>query len=647
VTQGVTDLLGPEGAIARRLEQFEERPEQLELAKAVETCLAEKKHLLAEAGTGIGKSFAYLLPAVLHASQNRDAGPVVISTRTIALQQQLELKDIPFLQAVLPVEWSAVTVVGRSNYLCLRRMDLARRERGVLFPDAAREAQLQGIVDWSLDTSEGTRMTLPHQVDHDVWDEVKAERGNCLHKACPHYDPCHYQRSRRRLSSADVLIVNHSLYMADVALRMAGASYLPPHQMVIFDEAHHLERVATEGLGLRASQGSIEWHLRRLHPKNAKRSLLLRFGSALAKTLVGQVRIAAEDFFEHLQFLLDQRRQDTLALGDTSLDLSFAGLLEELSDELGRCAATIEDLSMRTEMQSRASGITAMAVTVRHLCGPSNHNIVRWIERGRKRPELRSAPLDISEALRSFVFSSERTAVLMSATMDAGSPDFSWMRQRLGIDHAQTLRLGSPFDYNRQVELILEEALPDPTKDPEAFARESHTRVLTHLLENRGRALVLCTSWRYLHELVDRIRPDLEYEGIELLVQGELPNPELLRRKREISMSVLIGTDSMWEGIDVPGDALTMLIITRFPFAQPGHPLAEARIRRIEAEGGSGFRDLSLPEAILKFRQGFGRLVRTSRDRGKVVVLDPRVRTKKYGRDFLTALPDGVLREDS
>lgn len=647
MSKRVADLLGPDGAVARRLEEFEERAEQVQLSEAVERCLGERQHLLAEAGTGIGKSFAYLLPAVLHASENRGAGPVVISTRTIALQQQLELKDIPFLQAVLPIEWSAVTVVGRNNYLCLRRMDLARRERGILFPDPSRAEQLQGIVEWSLTTSEGTRMSLPKQVDYEVWDEVKAEHGNCLHKACPHYDPCHYQRSRRRLGSADILIVNHSLYMADVALRMAGANYLPPHQVVIFDEAHHLERVATESLGLRISQRSVEWQLRRLHPKNARRSLLVRFGSAQAKTLVGQVRMIAEDFFDDLQFRLEQRHQDTLALGDTTLDMEFAGLLEELGDEIARCCVQIDDLSMRTEMLARASGITALAITLRNLCGPAHHNIVRWIERGRKRPELRSAPLDVSEALRSFVFSGERTAVLMSATMDSGSPDFSWMRRRLGIDKAETLRLGSPFRYDRQVELVLEEALPDPTKDPEGFNRESHSRVLAHLLENRGRALVLCTSWRYLHELVERVRPDLEHEGIELLVQGELPNPELLRRKREIPMSVLIGTDSMWEGIDVPGDALTMLIITRFPFAQPGHPLVEARIRRIESEGGSGFRDLSLPEAILKFRQGFGRLVRTSRDRGKVVVLDPRVRTKRYGRDFLASLPEGVIENET
>ncbi|MEE2887167.1 MAG: helicase C-terminal domain-containing protein [Planctomycetota bacterium] len=647
MSERVTDLLGPNGAIARRLDNFEERPEQLRLAQSVEDCLTEGTHLLAEAGTGIGKSFAYLLPAVLHASQHRGDGPVVISTRTIALQQQLELKDIPFLQAVLPVEWSAVTAVGRNNYLCLRRMELARRERGVLFPDPDREEQLQGIVAWSLETNEGTRMALPQPVDHVVWDEVKAEHGNCLHKACPHYERCHYQRSRRRLGSADVLIVNHSLYMADVALRMAGANYLPPHQVVIFDEAHHLERVATESLGLRVSRGSVEWHLRRLHPKNAKRSLLMQFGSAQAKALVASVRTLAGDFFHDLQQRLDECQEETLALGSTTLDMGFADLLEELSDEVSRCCVEIEDLSMRTEMQARASGITALAITVRNLCGPALHNIVRWIERGRKHPELRSAPLDVSEALRSFVFSGERTAVLMSATMDAGAPDFSWMRQRLGIDQAQTLRLGSPFEYDRQVELILEEALPDPAKDPEEFARESHERILTHLLDNRGRALVLCTSWRYLHKLVDRVRSDLEYEGIELLVQGEQPNPELLRRKREIPMSVLIGTDSMWEGIDVPGDALTMLIITRFPFAQPGHPLAEARIRRIEAEGGSGFRDLALPEAILKFRQGFGRLVRSSRDRGKVVVLDPRVRTKRYGKDFLEALPKGVLSDES
>ncbi len=646
----VEELLGAGGTIAQRLASYEERPEQMDLARAVEAALANRTSLLAEAGTGIGKSFAYLVPAIVHATSGRARGPIVISTRTIALQQQLELKDLPFLQGVLPLEWSAVTAVGRNNYVCLRRLDLARKERGLLFPDAEREVQLDDIVQWSLSTRDGTRMSLPSPVDHAVWDEVRAEHGNCLNKACPHYDPCHYQRSRRRMGSADILIVNHALYIADVALRMAGANYLPQHEVVIFDEAHHLERVATDGLGLRMTRGTIEWHLRRLHPKNAKRSLLARYGSTISKTLVGQIRMVAEDFFDQFAVRLSRMRQDTCELGDTELETELADVFARLGEELSLDAGNIENVSLKTEMLARARGCLTVAATLHALCLPPRNPdampTVRWIERTRRDPELRSAPIDVSEVLRQHLFTPDHTAILTSATMAAGRSGFEWMQRRLGIEDARSLKLGSPFKYREQVELVLEEALPDPGRDPEAFLRESKSRILEHIRANRGRALVLCTSWNFLHEIVEHIREPLLWDGIELLVQDEASVPELLRRKREEPSTVLVGTDTLWEGIDVPGDALTLLIITRFPFATPGHPLTAARLRNIEQQGGSGFMEHSLPEAILRFQQGFGRLVRTSSDRGKVVVLDPRVRTRRYGRMFLDALPEGAQQAE-
>ena len=640
----VADLLGLDGVIAGLLPDYEERPEQLEFALAMERCLTEGRHLLAEAGTGVGKSFAYLLPAVLRASSHREQGPVVISTGTIALQQQLELKDVPFLQSVLPEKWSAVTAVGRNNYLCLRRLDLARRERGVLFPDPASEEQLQSIVEWSLDTVDGTRMGLPNRIDSNVWQEVQAEHGNCLNRACRHFKPCHYQRSRRRMDSADILIVNHSLYMADVALRMAGTNYLPDHCVVVFDEAHHLERIATQSLGLRETRGTVEWHLKRLQPKSKRKSLLDRFGSDASRALVSQVRTGADEFFAELAGFLHQDRDSARTLGDRTLDPSLAHFLTELGESLTTDATEIEDLSMRVEMTARARGVTTLGVTLATLSKPQTENQVRWVERGPRGVELHSAPLDVSAALGKFVFGKGRCAVLASATLD-GSQDFSVLRRRLGIDDAEILRLGSPFRYDRQVELVLEEALPDPSSDPRGFARESVQRVLHHILENGGRALVLCTSWRYLEELVGAIRPNLEAADIDLLVQGDAPLTELFLKKQNDPTSVLVGTGSMWEGIDVPGEALTLLIIPRFPFAQPGHPLTQAKIHEIEKRGGNGFFEHSLPEAILRFRQGFGRLVRSTKDRGKVVILDPRVRTKRYGWQFLEALPEGISQQ--
>ncbi len=642
-------VLGPAGVVARRLPGYEERPEQIELARAVERALAGKRHLLAEAGTGIGKSFAYLLPAVLHACAHQGHGPVVVSTRTIALQEQLEHKDVPFLQAVLPVEFSAFTAVGRNHYVCLRRMHHAQRDRGVLFEDMRHDGQLARVVEWSMTTHDGLRMELTEPVDDVVWDEVKAEHGNCLHRACPHYESCPYQRGRRRLETAQVLIVNHALYMADVALRMAGARYLPDHRVVVFDEAHHLERVATEGLGLRLGPGTVAWHLRRLHSRRRRRSLLAEHGTPQAMLAFERTRISAEHFFASLDTRLVKAGGQTAEIAtEELLDHDLAEPLAELGEAVVECAARTHDVDRRMELQARANGLNGLLRTVNVLCRTTADGQVRWIERGRRGAELRAAPLDVSDALRQHVFGTGRTAVLLSATLGPANDDgFRWLRKQLGIDETATLRLGSPFDYRRNVRLTVVDSMPDPARDARGHVRACKQEVRERVVRNGGRALVLCTSWSLVRELAEALREPLAFEGIALLVQGEAPLRELLRRKRSEPTSVLLGTETFWEGIDVPGEALTLVVVTRFPFAQPDHPLTKARLRAIEARGGDPFLEHSLPEAVLKFRQGFGRLVRSASDRGEVVVLDPRARTRRYGRAFLAALPEGVVDEDA
>ncbi len=643
-------FLGPEGVIARRLPGYEERPEQTELARAIEHALREGRHLFAEAGTGVGKSFAYLLPALLHAVSHRGQGPIIVSTRTIALQEQLERKDLPFLQAVTPMEWTAVSAVGRNHYICHRRMHLAHRERGVVFDDLHREAQLNRVVHWAQSSRDGLRFELPEPVDDDVWEEVKAEHGNCLYKACPHYDDCPYQRSRRRLESAQIVVVNHALYMADVALRMAGASYLPDHRIAIFDEAHHLERIATESLGLRLTLGSVLWHVKRLHPRRSRRSLLAEYGNPHAMLLLEQVRQAAEAFFAFLESKLSRGGSNggTLALDpDETLDDPVSELLAELAAEIHRCALGVEKVDLRTELQARARGLTSLHAVFLSLCGPGSVDKVRWIEQEKRGASLRAAPLDVSEALRKHQFQEPRTNILVSATLGpGGDPGFRWIRERLGADdRVETLRLGSPFDYRSQVTVTLPEDIPDPSGDPNGFFDACRREIQTRVIRNGGAGLVLCTSWNFVRRLADALRGPFAQRGIELLVQGEAPMRDLLRRKREDPATVLIGTETFWEGIDVPGDALTLVFLTRLPFGQPDHPLTKARHRMIQARGGDPFLEQTLPEAILKFRQGFGRLVRTAGDRGEVVILDPRARTKRYGRDFLAALPEGAVDE--
>jgi len=639
----VPSLLGPDGPIARRLHDYEVRPQQLDLANAVDAALRGRHHLIAEAGTGTGKSFAYLLPAALHADRHQGEGPVVISTRTIALQEQLEQKDLPFLHAVLPFEWSSVTAIGRNNYLCLRRMHQAERDRS-LFEDPEKHAQLRRIVDWSMTTGDGTRQELDFQPRPEVWEEVQAEHGNCLNRACKHYDHCHWQRARRRMQTAQVLVVNHALYMADLALRIAGASYLPAHRVVIFDEAHHLERTATESLGMRVGRSTVQWHLRRIHGRRKDRTLLKRHGTQAAQLLWEEAHQVSELFFDELdERLRREGNGDGLALHDHEVDERLSPILRALSGELASTAMRVGEVDVQMELQARASGLESLCAMLRALCVPnpvSETPLVRWLEHARRGAQLCGAPLDVSATLRKHLFEEGPTTVLTSATLGTGGDDsFRWLRTQLGLDRAQTLKVGSPFDYDRSVEFVLEEAMPDPAREAHSFRRECAERTERHVLDNGGRALILCTSWDFVRHLAAQLRPALQDNGIELLVQGEAPLTRLLERKRDEPTSVLIGTDSLWEGIDVRGDALTLLVVTRLPFQSPGHPLTQARMQAMKDKGRDPFADHSLPEAILKFRQGFGRLIRGSQDRGKVVLLDPRVRTKMYGRRFVSALP--------
>lgn len=643
---GVDELLGPDGVIPRRLPDFEERPEQLAMAHAVAKALAERRHLIAEAGTGIGKSFAYLLPAAAWADAHQGQGPVVISTRTIALQEQLEKKDLPFLHAVLPFEWSSVTALGRNNYVCLRRLDLAGRDQ-LLFEDKSRQGQLQQLREWSVSASSGSRHELPTPPDAEVWEEVQAEHGNCLQRACQFYDACHWQRARRRMQTAQVLVVNHALYCADIALRMAGASYLPEHRVVIFDEAHHLERVATESLGYKLSGATVGWHLKRLYGRSGQRGVLARFGTPDALLLHQELRLMSDSFFAELDARLQASGSgDGISLHDEILDAPLPPILRSLAALLLGIAQKQQQLDARMELNARAEGLLSLAMMVQSLCQPKPDQtvpLVRWLEPSRHGAALCGAPLDVSAALKEHLFGAGRTAVLTSATLGpTDDHEFTWLRRRLGLhERVDTLRLGSPFDFQRAVELQIAEAMPDPSQDPHGYRREVAARTEQAVLDNGGRALILCTSWDFVRRLAEQLRPALEYRGIELLVQGEAPLAQLLHRKHKEPTSVLIGTDSLWEGIDVRGSALTLVVVTRLPFQSPGHPLTKARLAAITARGGDAFMEHSLPEAILKFRQGFGRLIRSQQDRGKVLVLDPRARTKAYGRRFLASLPLG------
>jgi ATP-dependent DNA helicase DinG len=643
VTPSLDELLARDGPIARGLNRYEHRPQQEELARAVAECLAAREHLLAEAGTGVGKSFAYLLPAILHALQEAK-GPVIVSTRTIALQEQLVRKDLPFLASVLPLQFTSVVAMGRNNYLCLRRMERAVAERNALFKDLEEHEQVQRIAAWSGTTREGTRQDLPFQPLHQVWEEVQAEHGNCLHARCPHFGRCHYQRGRRGMTTAHVVVVNHALYFADLALRKAGASYLPDHQAVVFDEAHHLERTATEALSADISPLSVEWHLRRLYSKDGRRGLLTQVEDQQGFLLIELARERAQGFFGRLEGWLTSRSGEGSTAAITAADRfdnDLSPALMSVAERIDQLAASIENVTLRMELEARSAGLARLALGIEALTGAELPGVVRWVEWSRKSPMLRGAPLSVKDDLQKHLFGRVPTCVLVSATLGGGpgDPEFLWLRARLGIEQARVKRLGSPFPYEQRVVVDVASDLPDPVREPKAFEDEAIARVRDLCVDNRGRALVLCTSWKFVERCAAGIAPALEALGITLLKQGAQSLGKLLERKRDDPDTVLIGADSLWEGIDLPGPNLDLVIICRLPFVVPTHPLTKARAQAVEQAGGSSFHDLFLPEAILRFRQGFGRLVRTMDDRGRVVVLDPRMRTKSYGRLFAEALP--------
>lgn len=653
-------VLGEGGHVARRLGSYESRPQQLEMAAAVERAIESREHLIVEAGTGTGKSFAYLVPAILAATAGQgEGGPrrkVVISTHTISLQEQLIAKDIPFLNAVLPVEFSAVLVKGRSNYVSLRRMKGAVERSGSLYSRPEEIDQLQQLVEWSRHTGDGSLSDMSFKPLGSVWDEVRSEHGNCLGKSCPTYDSCLYYRARRRIWNADLLVVNHALFFSDLALRREGASVLPDYDVVIFDEAHTLEQVAADHLGASVTSGQVDYLLNRLYNDRTQKGLLSKLPIHTAQS--NEVRVAAAKLVDRLRFLngdmfaaLAEWKQSA-GSGNGRLRRppevtnEVSPALKELAVRIVELASNIDSDEARIEYTSAADRCTGLANTLNAWLQQSETDHVYWMEGGgpKQRIRLVSAPIDVAPVLRDELFSIGKTCILTSATLAVGQQSFDFIRQRLGLTKASELKLGSPFDYARQMTLFLPDEMPDPTEAPAKYTSAVCGQIQHYVTQTKGRAFVLFTSYQMLRDVARRMTPWFVSQNFGLYVQGEdMPRTQLLERFRNDPAGVLFGADSFWQGVDVPGDALQNVIIAKLPFSVPDHPLLEARLESIRQSGGNPFFDYQVPEAIIKLKQGVGRLIRTRTDTGIVAILDPRIRTKRYGRLFLQSLPDCTI----
>lgn len=628
---------------------YERRVQQEEMAVAVATAFEKSGHLCVEAPTGVGKSFAYLTPAI-HQALSRHRG-VLVTTETINLQEQLVRKDLPLLRAVMKVKFTFALAAGRANYLCRRRLALALGEfRDEFLPSADLESEAQKLADWAETSESGFYSDLPFKPEHGLWNCVCSEAASCSAAECRFFRSCFYWRARREWDKADILVTNHALFFTDLrmrALEKQESTPLPDYAAVVFDEAHTLEDNAAKHLGLHLTSGGVRYVLNRLfNPRNG-RGLLVRPGenSLAMRAFIASLHDRAADFFNQFAQALEPLDEkyfriykpgkftDTLSgpLGDLERRIreyiaeqdnpEFAA---ELGAQLDRCTAIREGIGEFIRMEDAADS-------------------VYWAE-GRLLPrgpgmsvELCSAPLNVAEILARILFTPNFPVVLTSATLAVnGKLDF--YLARIGFRNGEKIILNSPFDYWKQVKLYLAKSLPAPSE--EGFTAAATAAIGDFVQRTGGHAFVLFTSYGMLRTCAERLAPLFREHHFKLLVHGdELSRTAMLDEFKRSRSAVIFGTSSFWTGVDVPGDALKNVIITKLPFEVPSHPLAEARCERIRKTGFRPFESYSLPNAVLRFRQGIGRLIRSRSDSGIIVVLDSRVSAKYYGRSFLNSIP--------
>ena len=650
------EIFSTGGLIAQHLDGYEFREEQLHMAHEVSRALTSSEHLIVEAGTGVGKSFAYLIPAISHALRSEQK--VVISTNTISLQEQLVRKDIPFLQRVLPRDFNILLAKGRRNYLSRRRLkNLLNYERG-LFDTYEEVEQVAAIQEWADQSVDGSRAELPLQPYAQVWDKVASDRDNCLGRSCETYDTCFYFKVRREMHNADLLIVNHHLLFSDLAIRKASesaAGILPDYDYLIIDEAHHLEATATSHASINFNNTRVKWLLDSLYNDRNADGLATRFDSSQlqeqTKEARGQTNKLFNSIVEEVKELDEDRHGTTVThrvhksnFVENVLDRPLAEIEKTL--KILRDKATTEDDEQ--EIIAHQRHCERLRDELDMLIRQNDPDYVYWIEVSTRnytpRIVLNATPANVNQMLQEQLFMEKNSVVMTSATLSTNR-NFAYFKARIGIDECRELLAYSPFNFKKQVQLHIPKDMPDPKSSkftPSVIDKIGHYLKLTH-----GKAFVLFTSYRMMDEVYDAVAPDLEEIGITSFKQGgELSRTDMLEAFREDTDSVLFGTASFWEGVDVRGEALSNVIITRLPFEVPTHPVMEARVKQIKESGGDEFSEFSLPEAILRLKQGFGRLIRTKNDKGIVVILDPRIKTRSYGKAFLRSLPDCKIVED-
>ena len=604
------------------------------MAKAVAEAFGAGRHLIVEAGTGVGKTLAYLIPAIYWAAANRR---LIISTYTKTLQEQLTEKDLPFLKKILGVEFKYALCVGSENYVCLRRVK--RSYQLGLFDD---QKSLKRLLDWIHSTKKGHRMDIDFTVPEGMWQSVCRESDMCLGRKCLHNRDCFYQKSKAEQYGANILVVNHHMFFANIA---AGGRVLPKYDAVIFDEAQSVEEVASAYLGVEISNTGLNYLLGRIFNPKKNSGVLSQTGLAAHEKenfADAAVRLRGEGniFFNSIISRFGADKSVVRVREPGSVENNLDAPLMRMADILKKALASTEDEELKCELRGYALRLTGIRKGIEIFLKQSYPDYVYWLNiamlRRRLRVSLHAAPVDISKIVKETVFDATAPVILTSATLSTDKK-FDFIKGRLGIGNAAELLLDSPFDYKKQVLLYLPASVPDPRSETDEFCL-SVTREIENILEiTRGRTFCLFTSYKMLNFAGGRLSKN---GGYNILRQDETPRWQMLSEFKKSENAVLLGTSTFWQGVDVPGRALECVIITKLPFAAPDDPVVEAKMEFIESRGGDPFREFQLPQAIIMLKQGFGRLIRHKNDIGIVAILDPRMKTRGYGKKFLRSLPE-------